>query len=199
MAATPEFLSAACNRSDGSGVKEDVNITDTGTHDRPATAGRSERNTEVTDWQATYESSYRTMLRVAYSLTGSAAAAEDAVHDAFCSVGPKIVSLDDPVPYLRVAVVNRCRTMHGTARRAEAFRALERPTDTTDIDTGLINFGDALDRLTFPQRTAVVLRYLCDVADDEIAHILNCRRSTVRSHIRRGLAQLRNELSEDLS
>lgn len=139
------------------------------------------------------------MLRIAYSLTGNTAAAEDVVHDAFCAVGPKIVSLDDPVPYLRVAVVNRCRTLHGKSRRAEAHRVLEQPIGAPDFDAGLTHFGDALDRLTFPQRTAVVLRYLCDVADDEIAHILNCRRSTVRSHIRRGLAQLRTEFSEDLS
>jgi len=35
------------------------------------------------------------------------------------------------------------------------------------------------------------LRYLCDLDDPEIADILRCRRATVRSHVRRGLAQLR--------
>lgn len=175
--------------------EHDVTITVTGASDRKPIAARRDWNANVSDWATTYASSYRMMLRVAYSLTGNTASAEDAVHDAFCTVGPKIISLDDPVPYLRVAVVNRCRTMYSKQRRAEAHRRLERPVDVLDLDAGLTEFGDALDRLTFPQRTAVVLRYLCDVDDDEIARILQCRRSTVRSHIRRGLNHLRQELS----
>jgi RNA polymerase sigma factor (sigma-70 family) len=133
------------------------------------------------------------MLRVAYSITGNRATAEDAVHDAFCTVGPRIGTLDDPVPYLRVAVVNRCRTMHRSAQRASKHVAQQLTDDV--IDVGLTDFGDALEHLSFPQRAAIVLRYLCDLSDDEIAHVLNCRRSTVRSHVRRGLDHLRQELS----
>lgn len=176
-------------------MNHDVTITVTGDSDRKPIAARRDRNANVTDWASTYASSYRLMLRVAYSLTGNTATAEDAVHDAFCTVGPKIVSLDDPIPYLRVAVVNRCRTISSRQRRAAAHRPLERTVDDAGLDAGLTDFGDALDRLTFPQRTAVVLRFLCGVDDDEIARILDCRRSTVRSHIRRGLVQLRHELS----
>ncbi|MGZ4740484.1 MAG: sigma factor-like helix-turn-helix DNA-binding protein [Ilumatobacteraceae bacterium] len=41
------------------------------------------------------------------------------------------------------------------------------------------------------QRSAIVLRYLCDLPEEEIAANLNCRPSTVRSLVRRGLAELR--------
>lgn len=152
------------------------------------------RDRTVTDWGSTsqtYEASYRTMLRVAYSILGNSAAAEDAVHDAFCSVGPRLGTLDDPIPYLRVAVVNRCRSIH---RRESRRPHPDRETSST-IDPGLFEFGDALDSLPFAQRTAIVLRYLCDLPDEEIADVLKCRRSTVRSHVRRGLATLREELS----
>ena len=150
----------------------------------------------MSEWGTTselYRASYRSMLRVAFSLTGDTAAAEDAVHDAFCAVGPRIGTIDDPLPYLRVAVVNRCRSMHRKAERAQRHAAAQR---FDDVDShGLADFADALDRLTFPQRTAIVLRYQCDLADDEIADILTCRPATVRSHVRRGLTHLRKDLS----
>ena len=148
----------------------------------------------MTDWgptSATYAAAYRTMLRVAYTITGNHAAAEDAVHDAFCTVGPKMGSLDDPIPYLRVAVVNRCRSMH----RHEAKAPPPDRLVDVEMDAGLVDFSDALDALPFAQRTAIVLRYLCDLSDEQIAEILHCRRSTVRSHVRRGLDHLRQELS----
>lgn len=151
-------------------------------------------DTGIIDWGATdetYQLHYRTMLRVAYSITGNRAVAEDAVHDAFCSVGPKIGSLDNPVPYLRVAVVNRCRSLH---RRATNAPPPSRP-DHAEIDLGLLDFGDALNTLSFAQRTSIVLRFLCDLSDEQIADILHCRRSTVRSHVRRGLQLLKQELS----
>ena len=160
-----------------------------------ARSARSDR-TDVNTWGTTsdlYRSSYRAMLRVAFSITGNRAAAEDAVHDAFCAVGPRIGTLDNPLPYLRVAVVNRCRSMHRSTQRAQ--RHNENHLAEEIDEHGLADFADALEHLTFAQRTAIVLRYQCDLSDDEIAAILKCRRSTVRSHVRRGLDNLRQELS----
>ncbi len=154
----------------------------------------------TTDWGTSselYRDSYRAMLRVAYSITGNHAAAEDAVHDAFCAVGQRLDRLDDPAPYLRVAVVNRCRSMYRSNQRAAVHLARERPDVATDDapDRGLAEFADALSHLSFSQRTAIVLRYESDLSDDAIATVLGCRQATVRSHIRRGLEQLRKELS----
>jgi len=180
----------------------------------------------MSDWGTTselYRSSYRDMLRVAFSITGNTAAAEDAVHDAFCAVGPRIATLDEPLPYLRVAVVNRCRSMHRSTQRAHRHAAAHLANDVAEHDRrenesrghgltghgltghgltghdltghGLTDFAGALEQLSFAQRTAIVLRYQCDLSDDEIAAILKCRRSTVRSHVRRGLAHLRKDLS----
>jgi RNA polymerase sigma factor (sigma-70 family) len=144
----------------------------------------------ASDWSGSavvYAAAYRELLRVAYVLTGSGPVAEDVVQDVFAKVGPRIATLDDPVPYLRVAVVNRCRSIHRhTVRtpRPDAPRDIE-------LDVGLADLRDAIASLPIRQRTAIVLRYLCDLDDVEIADILKCRRSTVRSHVRRGLAQLR--------
>ena len=141
---------------------------------------------------AVYQSAYQQLLRVAFVLTGSGPAAEDVVHDVFASVGPRIATLDDPVPYLRVAVVNRCRSLH---RHASSAPPPDRP-EAALLDTGLTELRDALAELPIKQRTAIVLRYLCDLPDEQIADILDCRRSTVRTLVRRGLTQLRAAITE---
>jgi RNA polymerase sigma factor (sigma-70 family) len=137
--------------------------------------------------EAVYAAAYRNLLRVAFVLTGSAPAAEDVVHDVFAKVGPKIDTLDEPAAYLRVAVVNRCRSLH---RRDVAAPRPDDPANAV-MDVGLVELRDALIALPIRQRSAIVLRYLCDLPEEEIASNLNCRPSTVRSLVRRGLAELR--------
>ena len=146
--------------------------------------------TEPNTWagsEAVYSTAYRDLLRVAFVLTGSGPAAEDVVHDVFAKIGPRIDTLAEPAAYLRVAVVNRCRSLH---RRDVAAPRPDNPTDAV-MDVGLVELRDALIALPIRQRSAIVLRYLCDLPEEEIATNLNCRRSTVRTLVRRGLAELR--------
>ncbi|MBK5287423.1 MAG: sigma-70 family RNA polymerase sigma factor [Acidimicrobiia bacterium] len=136
---------------------------------------------------ATYRTEAPTLLRVAYLITGSRESAEDAVHDTFLRCRDRLAELDHPPSYLRAAVVNECRSAH---RRAQRGRR-----DFTDeevvMPSELVELRDALDRLPWRQRTALVLRYFVDLPDAEIAMILDCRPSTVRSHLRRGLSKLK--------
>jgi RNA polymerase sigma factor (sigma-70 family) len=141
-------------------------------------------------WQgseAVYTAVYRDLLRVAFVLTGSGPAAEDVVQDVFAKIGPRINSLAEPAAYLRVAVVNRCRSLH---RHQVAAPRQDVPPDVA-MDLGVVELRDALLALPIRQRSAIVLRYLCDLSEEEIAANLKCRRATVRTLVRRGLAQLR--------
>jgi RNA polymerase sigma factor (sigma-70 family) len=141
--------------------------------------------------EAVYATAYRDLLRVAFVLTGSSATAEDVVHDVFCRVGPRISTLDNPAAYLRVAVVNQCRSLHRRLIRAPKPDA---PVDAR-LDGDLVELQDSLAALPPRQRTAIVLRYLCDLPDAEIADILKCRQTTVRTLIHRGLADLRTAIT----
>lgn len=143
-----------------------------------------------TGTEAVYHAAYRELLRVAFVLTGSGAAAEDVVHDVFCRVGPRIAELENPVPYLRVAVVNQCRSIHRRVVRAPRLQAPE-----PFLDGRLIELQDALRSIGGRQRTAIVMRYLCDLPDHEIADLIGCREATVRTLIHRGLAELRAVIS----
>jgi RNA polymerase sigma factor (sigma-70 family) len=156
-----------------------MNAAMTGASPPPATA-------TWTGAEPVYTAAYRELLRVAYVLTGSGAVAEDVVHDVFCRVGPRIAQLDNPVAYLRVAVVNQCRSIHRRVARAPRLGAPE-----AALDGRLVELQDALRGLNERQRTAIVLRYLCDLPDDEIADLIGCRVGTVRTLIHRGLAELR--------
>ncbi|MEY2583442.1 MAG: hypothetical protein QOE09_3291 [Ilumatobacteraceae bacterium] len=137
--------------------------------------------------EAVYIAVYRDLLRVAFLLTGSAPAAEDVVQDVFATIGSRIDTLAEPASYLRVAVVNRCRSLY---RRSVTAPTPDQPTDSL-MDVGLVELRDALMALPLRQRSAIVLRYLCDLPEEEIAANLKCRRSTVRTLVRRGLAELR--------
>src|SRR4029078_12047439 len=118
---------------------------------------------------------------------GPPRAADGVVHDVCAKIGPRIDSLAEPAAYLRVAVVNRCRSLH--RRDVAAPRA--HPADNATMDVGLVELRDALIALHIRQPSALVFRYLCDLPEEEIAVILKCRRSTVRTLVRRGLAELR--------
>lgn len=141
-------------------------------------------------FDALYREHFPALVRVAFLITGSHETAEDAVHDTFLRCRVRLADLDHPRSYLRAAVVNECRSVH---RRAQRERC-DRPVDVL-LPVELVELRDALARLPWRQRAAIVLRYFADVPDDEIARTLGCRPSTVRSHIRRGIAKLKEVLT----
>src|SRR5689334_21390008 len=57
-----------------------------------------------------YEQQLAPMVRLAHLITGSNLAAQDLVQDAFVKVGARLDELDTPAAYLRVTVVNECRS-----------------------------------------------------------------------------------------
>jgi RNA polymerase sigma-70 factor (sigma-E family) len=149
---------------------------------------------EGTGWDpgllATYRSSYADLVRLAYLVSGDRSAAEEAVQDAFVAAHRGWDRVREPLPYLRQAVVNRCRSW-GRRQQLERERR-PRPADPATLVAD--EMWDALQVLPERQRAAIVLRFYCDLPDAEIAEILGCRTPTVRTAIHRGLAKLRTEV-----
>ncbi|MFN8027141.1 MAG: SigE family RNA polymerase sigma factor [Acidimicrobiia bacterium] len=133
------------------------------------------------------------LLRLAYLLTGSRAGAEDVVQDAFVQLHRKWNGVRTPAAYLRTSVVNGCR-MHHRRRSREQAHFADLVGDTVQPETPVV-LG-ALVRLPYLQRAALVLRYYEDRPETEIADLLGCRPATVRSHVHRGLAALREAMQE---
>jgi RNA polymerase sigma factor (sigma-70 family) len=144
-------------------------------------------------FESVYRTTYASLMRVGYLLTGSNEVAEDLVHDVFERARSRLTTLDHPASYLRAALVNACRSHH---RRERLTRRVAPPSkEKATMPSELVEFRDALLGLPLRQRAAVVLRYFCDLPDDEIAGMLGCQPATVRSLVHRGLQQLREDLS----
>jgi len=151
----------------------------------------SEEPSVVADFDSSYRTHASSLKQVAFLLTGSEAAAEDAVHEVFLRCADRIGDLDHPRSYLRTAVVNECRKQH---RRRQREQSANPPPEDEQLPYETIETLEALSGLSARKRAAVVLRYFVDVPDTEIAEILRCRPSTVRSLIRRALIDLRADL-----
>src|SRR5215831_11593434 len=87
--------------------------------------------------------------------------------------------------------LNLCRDWHRKARAD--------PIDPADIDRlaadgastdAAIDARRLLAALPEPQREVVVLRYLHDLGEDEVAEILGCPRGTVKSRLHHALRKL---------
>ena len=137
-----------------------------------------------------YEQHYDDLVRLAYLVSGLAAHAEEVVQDAFVRTQRAWAGVRDPLPYLRTAVINGCRSVG----RRRALERQRRPRAPDPATLGADELWDALATLTERQRAAVVLRFWCDLPDAEIATALGCREPTVRTSVHRALAKLRKEI-----
>ncbi|MFN2563283.1 MAG: SigE family RNA polymerase sigma factor [Jatrophihabitans sp.] len=147
------------------------------------------------------------LVRYAMLLCGSVVLAEDLVQDVLIKVylrWDRILAGDGDVhAYVRRAVTNeflswrrRWSTRHIRLVDAETLNAVSIDPWTGTHDDEL---WQRLMQLPGQQRAAVVLRYYEDLDDAEIADTLGCRPGTVRGHISRGLAALRQASGTDVS
>lgn len=134
-----------------------------------------------------YHESYGSMVRLAFALTGSRAGAEDLVQDVFVRVHAKWSRVQEPRAYLKRSVVNACSSAQ--RRRVRERRALQ--AVESSVELGADELFDALERLPYRQRAAIVLRFYEGLPDADVAAALGCRVGTVASLVHRGLAELR--------
>jgi RNA polymerase sigma-70 factor (sigma-E family) len=146
------------------------------------------------------------LTRLATLLLGDQASAEDVVQDAFLGLYRALPGLRDTgkaLPYLRTAVVNGCRTVMRTRRRAFG-RPIQDEPPVWSAESAAIAGEDrrellaAVARLPRRAREVLALRYYLDLTDIEISATLGISRGTVSSTASRGLAALARELKEEL-
>ena len=143
----------------------------------------------VAQLDALYRVEYAGMVRLAYTLLGSNAEAEEIVQDSLIEVYRRWPEIRRPGAYLRCAVVSRCRSAL-QRRKMRPSHTVEEPC----VSAAASDLWDVLARLSDEQRMAVVLRYYGGYRASDIAEMLGMPAATVRSHLRRGLAALKKEL-----
>ena len=131
---------------------------------------------------------YPRLVRLAALMVG--ADAEDVVMDAFMRVRSAERDLDNPAAYLRVSVVNECRSrMRRRMRRPRLVPAVA-AAEMPEVDTT----WEIVARLPGGQRAVVALRFYEDLSIPQIAALLEMPEGTVKSHLHRAVKSLRAEI-----
>lgn len=147
-------------------------------------------------FRAFVEANGATLLHAARLLTGDHHRGEDLVQTALTKLYLKWGRIDAPLPYARRALVNA----HIDQSRRRWWG--ERPTETlpevaADAGTSASDQRDELRRLLagLParDRAVIVLRYYCDLSEQDTAATLGMPVGTVKSSCARALARLRVE------
>jgi RNA polymerase sigma-70 factor (sigma-E family) len=149
------------------------------------------------------------LLRCAMLLTRDPELARDLVQDVLARAIPRwkrIGSLGEPYAYVRAMVTNEYLSLLRRRRLRTVpltYEALDGPNAPTSADPAdRFEHDDLWRRLAVlprKQHAVVVLRYYEGLTDSEIADVLGCRPSTVRSHAARALATLRVNLGESVT
>lgn len=139
-----------------------------------------------------YRRDYRRLVALAILLVDDRDTAEEIVQDAFLALHRSMGAVVNPEGFLRRCVVNGGRDV----QRRRSVRRMNLPPVRGPSQFRFAELDDVLARLPFRQRAALVLRYVEDLPEPEIAQVLGVRPTTVRTLVRRGLAQMRREIEK---
>lgn len=156
------------------------------------------RSTED-DFRSFVASRWHRMLRTAYLLTGHHHDAEDLVQAALAKAytrWERVRRADDPDAYVWRIMINTNTDRLRRFRLGEWLTQFLPETATPDSTDHVVERSvvwEALDRLPPRQRATVVLRYLEDRSETEVAVLLGIHVGTVRSQTAKALARLRQD------
>ncbi|MFC7548675.1 RNA polymerase sigma factor [Plantactinospora sp. GCM10030261] len=149
-----------------------------------------EAKTGPPDLERVYQDHRVALLRLAFLLTGSREHGEDLVQAVFVTALPRWDRIEQPLPYLKRAIVNRAADHHRRAARERMLGVPESVTFPPEVD----ETWEQVQRLSLVQRTVVILRFYEDLSLAEIAAVMDRPPATVRSDLKRALQHLRKAL-----
>ena len=174
--------------------------TDTGvagefSDDKPASGGD---RTELEDFDEFFLRILPRTVRAARRLTGDPWIAEDVAVEALAKAHARwsrVGSLAWRDAWV-LKVASR-EALHHLRRRPPA-PALDHDRDESDDVVLRVALAAALTSLPRRQRETIVLRYLCDLPEADVALALGVSAGTVKTHLHRALATLRSNIGTDL-
>lgn len=156
-----------------------------------------------TEFNEFFRRHYRELGRLAYTLTGSHADADDVVGEGLASVWEnweRVQAADHPRAYVRRVIVNLSANRVKQIVRQRQTVGLIGPIarwfhNGPDIGAS-VDLQAAIVALPAGRRACVVLRHVFDLPEEEVARTLGISVGTVKSQTSKGLAQLRRALGE---
>lgn len=146
------------------------------------------------DLEALFREHATEVYRTLYAFTaGRRGIAEEATAEAFARAVAHSRRIRDPLAWIyRTAFRVAAAELRRERRDAPAVERSD-----GDDARGLGRLVDALRELSPNQRAAVVLRYEADLPVDEVARRMGINAATVRVHLHRGRARLRQLLGTE--
>ena len=146
-----------------------------------------------------YERHWQHLVRLTVLLVGDVAKAEDIVQEVFIRSCDRLQDLPEGevFAYLRRGAINGWKNdlrRSSTERRVLPGLHEREIADPADAIVEHDRLWRAIGELRAQQRAVLVLRYYEELPDPEIARLLGCTRSTVRTRAMRALAAVRKEL-----
>lgn len=146
-----------------------------------------------------FRARYPQLVRACALVTLDVAAAEEIAAEAFSRSWPRWGQMHDDDHaggYVYTTAMRLCSKRRTRARREVVGDVVERPASRDEAGTALdrAEVFAALARLSLRQRQAVTLRDWAGFETDEVASMLGVSASTVRVHLARGRASLRETL-----
>jgi len=139
-------------------------------------------------------------LRLAYSMLGDRAEAEDATQEAITKAWRNLTRLRDRTqvrPWFLAIVANQCRNV----RRTRWFRTVRLPAffqpSAAAADSDRVDIARALARLSMGDRQILFMHYYLDLPIEEIAIALGISRAAAKGRIYRACQRLRPDLLEE--
>ena len=146
----------------------------------------------------------RVLSSVLIVCAGDVPRAEDATNDAFLDAlekWPKVAVMDSPRAWVTKVAINKAKRSWLRRKRyvdpvnADSLNDVQGLTPSIIYgDDSQVDLWDAVNKLSVKQRTAIVLRYVDDMTQSDIAAELNIAPGTVSATLTQARAKLRVEL-----
>jgi len=147
------------------------------------------------DFDDRFEDLFRVGYRAAFAIVGVRADAEDCAQESLVRAfdrWPKV----EPYANAWVARVSANLAIDRTKRRPRHSTAVP-PASADELVDQREAVVSALRQLPARQREAVVLRFLVDLSEADVARAMGCSVGTVKSATSRGLEHLRTRLGRE--
>jgi RNA polymerase sigma-70 factor (ECF subfamily) len=140
-------------------------------------------------------------LRLAYSMLGDRAEAEDATQEAIARAWRRLPQLREPGqirPWFLAIVANQCRNV----RRGRWFKTIRipeflQPARPAEPDVEKIDVERALARLPVADRQVLFMYFFLDLPVEEVASVLGISPAAAKGRIYRACHRLRPDLLEE--
>ena len=150
-------------------------------------------------FEEAFDRLYGRAYGVGYQLLGTRAEAEDVAQEALARAYSRWRQVQDYAEPWVVRVASNLAI--GSWRKRRRLTRLE-PRDDAGAagpDGHRVDLHRALRKLSRRQREVVVLRYLADLSEADVARALDCSPGAVKQHASRGLSALRSTLGAEVS